>query len=98
MITMFNKWYPAKSNLDSAVTFIRFDHYKTLSGKYAVRLLTGYGIDELSKDSPNFAQMPALKYRSTRQAARTLAVNLLNHHNFDEKLIVAFDEIELFNH
>ena len=75
--------------------FIRFDYYETQAGKYAVRLLCGFGIDKHSGDSPIFAEVPKIKYRSSRHLARRTALELLSQKGIKDSLITAFDSIKL---
>ena len=78
------------------ISFIIFDYYKTQSGKYAVRLLSGFGVDEDSKESPVFAEMPTIKYRASKHLARRTAFQLLAAKGIKDSLISAFDDIKLW--
>lgn len=92
-MSMFN-W--TKVDDHEEISFIRFDYYKTISGKYAVRLLSGFGTDSVSGDSPVFAEMPKLKYRSSKHLARRTALELLSQKRINDSLISAFDNINLW--
>lgn len=95
MITCFNKWYPIAMADNSNATMVRFDHYKTASGKYAIRLLTGYGFSDHDKDFPRFAAMPKIKYRASKHLARRTAFQLLAEEGLKDSLISAFDDLDV---
>ncbi|MEH6451226.1 MAG: hypothetical protein V7765_21355 [Oleispira sp.] len=78
------------------ISFIRFDYYTTRSGKYAIRLLSGFGIDKNDSGSPIFAEVPTIKYRASKHLARRTAFQLLASKGIKDSLISSFDDIKLW--